>query len=66
MNRLNQTEPATFSILSCWAFFRDSVFIYAIILVKMPKISTTRLGTDHFCKKFWRQSDPSEALITTK
>jgi hypothetical protein len=28
MNRLNQTEPATFSILSCWAFFRDSVFIY--------------------------------------
>jgi hypothetical protein len=28
MNRLNQTEPATFSILPCWAFFRDSVFIY--------------------------------------
>jgi hypothetical protein len=28
MNRLNQTEPATFSILSCWAFLRDSVFIY--------------------------------------
>jgi hypothetical protein len=27
MNRLNQTEPATFSILPCWAFFRDSVFI---------------------------------------
>jgi hypothetical protein len=26
MNRLNQTEPATFSILSCWAFLRDSVF----------------------------------------
>jgi hypothetical protein len=26
MNRLNQTEPATFSILPCWAFFRDSVF----------------------------------------
>jgi hypothetical protein len=26
--RLNQTEPATFSILPCWAFFRDSVFIY--------------------------------------
>jgi hypothetical protein len=30
MNRLNQTEPATFSILPCWAFFRDSVFIYFI------------------------------------
>jgi hypothetical protein len=28
MNRLNQTEPATFSILPCWAFFRDSVIIY--------------------------------------
>jgi hypothetical protein len=26
MNRLNQTEPATFSILSCWAFFKDSYF----------------------------------------
>jgi hypothetical protein len=30
MNRLNQTEPATFSILPCWAFFGDSVFIYFI------------------------------------
>jgi hypothetical protein len=28
MSRLNQTEPATFSILTCWAFFRDSVFLY--------------------------------------
>jgi hypothetical protein len=28
MNRLNQTEPATFPILSCLAFFGDSVFIY--------------------------------------
>jgi hypothetical protein len=28
MNRLNQTEPATFSILPCWALFRDSVSIY--------------------------------------
>jgi hypothetical protein len=28
MNRLNQTEPATFSILPRCAFFRDSVFIY--------------------------------------
>jgi hypothetical protein len=33
MNRLNQTEPATFSILPCWAFFRDSVFIYFVVLV---------------------------------
>jgi hypothetical protein len=28
MNRVNQNEPATFSILSCWAFFRDSFFLY--------------------------------------
>jgi hypothetical protein len=35
MNRLNQTEPATFSILPCWAFFRDSVFIY---FIKQTKI----------------------------
>jgi hypothetical protein len=28
MNRLNQTEPATFSILTCSAFFRDSYFLY--------------------------------------
>jgi hypothetical protein len=27
MNRLNQTESATFSILPCWAFFRDSYFL---------------------------------------
>jgi hypothetical protein len=26
MNRLNQTEPATFSIVLCWTFFRDSYF----------------------------------------
>jgi hypothetical protein len=28
MNRLNQTESATFSILPCWAFLRDSYFLY--------------------------------------
>jgi hypothetical protein len=28
MNRLNHTKPATFSILPCWAFFRDSVYFY--------------------------------------
>jgi hypothetical protein len=28
MNRLNQTEPATFSILLCWTFFKVSVFLY--------------------------------------
>jgi hypothetical protein len=39
MNRLNQTEPATFSILSCWAFFRDSVFIYFL---------------DFSCKEFYK------------
>jgi hypothetical protein len=29
MNRLNQTEPATFSVWPCWAFFRDSYFLYS-------------------------------------
>jgi hypothetical protein len=33
MNRLNQTEPATFSILPCWAFFGDSVYIYFGVMV---------------------------------
>jgi hypothetical protein len=28
MNRLNQTEPAAFSILQFWAFSRDSYFLY--------------------------------------
>jgi hypothetical protein len=28
MNRFNQTEPATFYILSFWDFFRDSDFRY--------------------------------------
>jgi hypothetical protein len=28
MNRLNQTEPATFSIMPFWAFLRDSYFLY--------------------------------------
>jgi hypothetical protein len=31
MNRLNQTEPATFSILTWWAFFRNSIFLYFIV-----------------------------------
>jgi hypothetical protein len=35
MNRLNQTEPATFSILLCWTFFRDSVFLYFIFLANL-------------------------------
>jgi hypothetical protein len=31
MIRLNQIERATSSILSCWAFLRDSVFLYFIV-----------------------------------
>ena len=30
MNRLNQTELATFAILLFWSFFRDSLFLYFI------------------------------------
>jgi hypothetical protein len=33
MNRLNQTEPATFSIMLCWAFFRDFYILYLINLI---------------------------------
>jgi hypothetical protein len=34
MNRLNQTEPATFLILSFWAIFRD--FVFSILLYLPP------------------------------
>jgi hypothetical protein len=47
MNRLNQTEPATFSILPCWAFFRDSVFIYYL---KALNTAECALYKDMFCK----------------
>jgi hypothetical protein len=30
INRINQTESATFSILACLAFLRDSYFLYFI------------------------------------
>jgi hypothetical protein len=30
MNRLNQPELEHFTILPCWAFFRDSVFLYCV------------------------------------
>jgi hypothetical protein len=30
MNRLNQTEPATVSILSFWAFFGEFYFLYLV------------------------------------
>jgi hypothetical protein len=44
MNRLNQAEPATFSILSFWAFFRDSYFLY--FNVKYAVQQRQRLLTD--------------------
>jgi hypothetical protein len=47
MNRLNQTESATFSILPCWAFFRDSVFIYFVnicICICSPLFELTVAG----------------------
>jgi hypothetical protein len=48
MNRLNQTEPETFSILPCWAY------LFYIIVKNKIIIS--------LITKFWKQSDPSEAL----
>jgi hypothetical protein len=50
MNRLNQTEPATFSILPCWAFFRDSVFIYFMKI----RYSVRALKTGLNILKQWR------------
>jgi hypothetical protein len=32
MNRLNQTEPASFSIVPCWPFFRDSYFLFFFLI----------------------------------
>jgi hypothetical protein len=32
INRINQTEPTTFSILPFWAFFRYSYFLYSNML----------------------------------
>jgi hypothetical protein len=53
MNRLNQTEPATFSTLLFWAFFRDSYFLYFVIStlwVRFPgwptEISVSFFGPD--------------------
>jgi hypothetical protein len=45
MNRLNQIEPATFSILSCRAFFVDSVLQYF----------RRRLYDGQFLKPFWTE-----------
>jgi hypothetical protein len=48
MNRLNQTEPATFSILSFWAFFRDFCLLYFfenIILCKVNEDGRKRRNT---------------------
>jgi hypothetical protein len=49
MNRLNQTEPATFSILSWWAFFRDSYFLYFIILATMIPIALHGNNSGNSC-----------------
>jgi hypothetical protein len=48
MNRLNQTEPSTFSILLCWAFFRDSVFLYFNINLWICKFRCNNSKRDCF------------------
>jgi hypothetical protein len=41
MNRLNQTEPATFSILPRWASFDDSYFtLFSILFFHRFKADT--------------------------
>jgi hypothetical protein len=46
MSRLNQTEPATFSIMLCWTFFWDSVFslFYSIEEGSHGKIENAAAG----------------------
>jgi hypothetical protein len=61
MNRLNQTEPATFSILSCWAFFRDSVFLYFVnhnilIMCSSYFLNIISLARGHDLKLFHQQT----------
>jgi hypothetical protein len=46
MNRFNQTEPATFSILPCWAFFRGSHFLY---FKEQPKRRIKQTSFDLTC-----------------
>jgi hypothetical protein len=48
MNRLNQTEPATFSILLCWAFFRDSIFIYFEVIATLTFDLVTQTSIEVF------------------
>jgi predicted PP-loop superfamily ATPase len=45
MNRLNQTEPTTFSILLCWAFFRDSVFLYLSLITDVETEAMVKFKT---------------------
>ena len=42
INRLNQTEPATFAILLFWALFRGANFLY------LPDIETNDRANGHF------------------
>jgi hypothetical protein len=54
MNRLNQTEPATFSILLCWAFFRDSALLYFVIdvICLYQKEFDSKVVSQHMHRKF--------------
>jgi hypothetical protein len=50
MKRLNQTEPATFSILPCWDFFRNSIFEFNYIFLYfevMPLVLKVGLQAVH-------------------
>jgi hypothetical protein len=33
VNEQAKTEPATFSMMPCWVFFRVSVFLFSLFLV---------------------------------
>jgi hypothetical protein len=62
MNRLNQTEPATFSILPCWTFFRDSYFLYLI----ESETLTEELNKMEFWKGIWSYEACISQIIRQK
>jgi hypothetical protein len=68
MNRLNQTEPATFSILLCWTFFRDSVFLYFIWLILFMDVTDLQIVfiINQFFKRLGTVDQNTSNLISRK
>jgi hypothetical protein len=57
MNRLNQTEPATFSMMLCWTFFRDSYFLFFNLWVTLYERNILPL-TPHYVTLLRNKQSP--------